>query len=222
MATDWGAIAGLATAGLGLAGQVAAQRAAARAGARQEEASANMAQDRFDQSNYAAQQNATLTAGSMAEAARLKRAQLGMDAPEQRARQTAWGDILANVQDASIDMPGHIPKINVSGGLRPSLLGPNARAAGSALSTQALQALMTGSDVPEMPDFQKLVLTPPEATPLPEASGQDRWLNIMATIGQIAQGADTMNRMRQQRPASTPAQPVTQGPTGASDPWGAY
>jgi hypothetical protein len=143
-----------------------------------------------------------------------------MDAPEQRARQTAWGDILANVQDASIDMPGHIPKINVSGGLRPSLLGPNARAAGAGMSTQALQALMTGSDVPEMPDFQKLVMTPPEATPLPEASGQDRWLNVMAALGQIAQGADTVNRTRQQpRP---PAAPVTQGPTGASDPWGAY
>jgi hypothetical protein len=157
----------------------------------------------------------------MAEAARLKRAQLGMDAPEQRARQTAWGDVLANVQDASIDMPGHIPKINVSGGLRPSQLGPNARAAGAGLSPQALQALMTGSDVPEMPDYSKLVMTPPEATPLPEASGQDRWLNIMAALGQVAQGADTMNRTRQQqRPPA--AQPVTQGATGASDPWGAY
>jgi hypothetical protein len=211
---DWATVAPLITAGMGLAGQVAAQRSAARAGARQDEAAANMAQDRFGQQNYAAQQNATLTAGSMAEAARLKRAQLGMDAPEQRARQTAWGDILANVQDASIDMPGHIPKINVSGGLRPSLLGPNARAAGAGMSTQALQALMTGSDVPEMPDFQKLVMTPPEATPLPEASGQDRWLNIMAALGQVAQGADTMNRTRPQpRPATAPID------TYADEPW---
>jgi hypothetical protein len=221
MATDWGAIAGMVTAGAGLAGQIAAQRSAARAGARTQEAAANQTQDNFSQRNYATEQNAALTAASMAEAARLKRAQLGMDAPEQRARQTAWGDVLANVQDASFDMPGHIPKIYVSGGLRPSLLGPYARAAGAGLSTQALQALMTGSDVPEMPDYSKLVMTPPEATPLPEASGQDRWLNIMAALGQVAQGADTMNRTRTQaRPPA--AQPVTQGATGASDPWGAY
>jgi hypothetical protein len=218
---SWEAALPVITAGLGLAGQVAAQRSAARAGARQQEAGANMAQDRYAQDNYAAQQNATLTAASMAEAARLKRAQLGMDAPEQRTKQALWGDIIGNIQDAKISGLGaHIPKVSVSGGFRPSLIGPGGQQAGKQLQTQALQALMTGSDVPAMPDFDRAILTPPEATPLPQASGQDRWANIISLIGQFAQGADTVNQMRQQPQARPVAQPM--GATGASDPWGAY
>lgn len=214
---SWSAWAPVIASGIGMAGQIAAQRSAANANARQQQFDANQVQDNFDQRNYAAQQNATLTAGSMAEAARLKRAQLGLDAPEQRTRQALWGDIVGNISDAKINGLGaHIPKVSVSGGLRPSLIGAGGREAGKLLQTQALQALMTGSDIPEMPDFSSLVLTPPEATPQPQAGASDRWMNILATIGQISQAANTVNQMRP-RGGSSQAPSPTAG--GGSDAW---
>ncbi|HEX5010216.1 MAG TPA: hypothetical protein VFY71_07430 [Planctomycetota bacterium] len=201
---NWAAIAQAAAPYVGMAGQIAAQRSAAKAGARQDEAAANLAQDRYNQNNYAAQQNATLTAGSMAEAARLKRAQLALDTPEQRTRQALWADILNNVQDAKIEGLGaHIPKVNVSGGLRPSLIGAGGKQAAQMLQTQALNAMMTGSDIPKETDFSKLILTPPSATPLPEAGAEDKWLNILASLGQVAQGVDTVNRMRPRSATAT-------------------
>ena len=104
--------------------------------------------------------------------------------------------------------------MSVSGGLRPSLLGGASRQAGDAIQTQALQALMSGSDVPAMPDFDKTLLTPPEATALPQATSTDKWLNILATIGQIAQGGSTLYGMNK-RPGGQTSAPTVPG-TGMS------
>lgn len=81
----------------------------------------------------------------------LQRAQFGIDSASARAKQAALGDAQHNIQDVNIDFApktGALPKFNVTGGLRPSMLGPNARQAGDELSKQALMALMTKSDVP--------------------------------------------------------------------------
>ena len=104
-------------------------------------------------------QNATRDAQAM------QRAQLGIDAPLARTRQAAYGDALQNVQDVNIDFQpttGALPKFNVSGGLRPSIFGDNARAAGGELGNQALAALMSKSDVPAASDPMAL----PEPSPL--------------------------------------------------------
>lgn len=198
MATDWGAIISLAGQGLGAAGQIAAARSAARAQGRQADAAANMSVDQYNQQNYGANQNAMLTAGSMAEAARLDRAKLGMEAPEVRTKQALYGDLIRNLSDAKLTgMGAHVPKVSISGGLRPSAISAAGReAAGSALQTQAMQALLSGSDVPDMPDFSKLVLTPPEATPLPQAGTEDRWLNTLAAIGAAAQAGQQIYNSR--------------------------
>jgi hypothetical protein len=81
----------------------------------------------------------------------LERAKLGISAPLDRAKQAAYGDALHNIQDVNIDFSprsGSLPKFNVSGGIRPSMFGPQARQAGDELSRQALMALMSKSDVP--------------------------------------------------------------------------
>jgi hypothetical protein len=195
---DWATWGPIISQGVSAAGQIAASRNAAKAGARQDQFVANQTQDNFAQRNYGQQQDAMLTAGSMAEAARLARAKLGIEAPETRTRQAMWADIIGNVQDAKVNgLPSHIPRVSVSGGLRPSLLGPGARQAAQGLSTQALTAMMSGSDVPEMPDFSSMVMAPPASTPQPEAGAEDKWNNILAMLGQFAQGANTVNQMRQ-------------------------
>src|SRR5690606_23704042 len=47
-------------------------------------------------------------------------------------------------QDARIGGLSHIPRLSLSGGLRPSALGPNARAAGQVMSRDALMAMLRG------------------------------------------------------------------------------
>lgn len=104
-------------------------------------------------------QNATRDAQAM------QRAQLGIDAPMARTKQAAFGDALQNVQDVNLDFQpttGALPKFGITGGLRPSMFGENARAAGGELGKQALAALMSKSDVPAASDPMAL----PEPSPL--------------------------------------------------------
>lgn len=102
--------------------------------------------------------------------AAMERAKLGIEAPMARTKQAAYGDALNNVHDVNIDFTpktGSLPSFDYSGGLRPSLYGDHARAAGNELARQALLALMTKSDIPAMPD----VAEASDLVNLPEASG---------------------------------------------------
>lgn len=98
---------------------------------------------------------------------RLQAAKLNLDAPGQRAHNSVQGDILANAQPISINGPithtgGKMPRI--SGGLSPALLSDNSRQLGQNMSRQALLSQMQGD-----------AFSP---TPLPEANGFDKFLNI--------------------------------------------
>lgn len=130
------------------------------------------------------------------------RAQMGIDAPMARTKQAAYGDALKNVQDVNIDFnatTGALPQFNVTGGLRPSMFGANARAAGGELGRQALMALMTKSDIPAMTDV-------PEASPLidlpelsqPKGSGAlEKTLGGAGLIGNVLGGIGELRKKRQ-------------------------
>jgi len=133
MAVDWGQIAQV---GMNMASQYASSRAAARGQAQQAQQTNNAQGIAQNQS-----QNNLLLQMAQIE---LLRKQMQEQNRGQRASDTGRGDLMANVQDASIGMPGNIPRFGVSGGLRPSALGPNARQAGRELSNQSLTALMQG------------------------------------------------------------------------------
>lgn len=91
--------------------------------------------------------------------------------PSTYASQAARGDAQANVQDVSFSgLPSYIHVPTVSGGLRPSVLGPNARAAGQMLSQQALQHLQNPQP------YQPVQLTPP-----PNASGAATAAGLLGT-----------------------------------------
>jgi len=187
---SWAQAVPLITAGLGLAGQVAAAKAAGAAQGRAQEAQLGQQQDATISRNTATEQNAKLLAAQLAAQNSLDRAKLGIEAPQARAKQAALGDLLKNLRDVSISgVPSHVPQINVSGGMRPSALGVGSQAAGEGLVQQALQALLTKSDVPAATDFNAAVLPQPELTQTPQAGKSDTFLNYISTIGGLAGAA---------------------------------
>lgn len=133
MAINWGQVAGIV-------GSLASNYAGARNAARQQQQVQATTQNSQE---IAQRQNQNQLMLQMAQLEMLRK-QMEESNRQNRAYQTGRGDLLANVQDVRIDTPGHIPRVNISGGLRPSALGPNARAAGATLSNEALAALMEG------------------------------------------------------------------------------
>lgn len=96
--------------------------------------------------------------------------------PSTYASQAARGGLQANAQDASISgLPSYIHVPTLSGGLRPSALGPNSQAAGAQLSKQALQNLLNPQQ------YKPLELTPP-----PNASAGANALGYLGLAGSVA------------------------------------
>ena len=170
---------------VGAAGQVAGGISSGRQAGRAAETQALQSQDVGALNRYIAEQNARQAAATLQEQIATRATQT----PEIRAKQAALGDLLSNIQDVEIGgLPSYIPKVKFSGGLRPSALGPLARQGGQNLAQQAVLAQMTGSDLPPPGYFQSLGLggSAPAQSPLPQASGMDSFLNVLSTIGQIA------------------------------------
>jgi hypothetical protein len=127
-----------------------------------------------------------------------------LDAPGKRAGNSVRGDILANAQDVTFDLPSTIPKINVAGGLRPSMFSANTRALGGEMSAQALAEQRKGDafgPLPTLPNYQgptsKLpqfkapapYVNPPLAPTMqqgPQANGFDTAMNIAGYAGLAA------------------------------------
>jgi hypothetical protein len=130
---DWGSLAQI---GLSMASNYANSRQQGRQNAAQFSQGQN--------SQAVAQNNSQNNVLLQMAQIELLRKQMQEQNRPQRAQATALGDALANVQDARVSAPSHITRFNVSGGLRPSALGPNARAAGAELSNQSLAALRQG------------------------------------------------------------------------------
>lgn len=169
--------ASLALTGLGAAGGVLggmAKGAAAERAAQNASASNNyqtrqqallqslIAQGRDRSSDYATRQGATTAAQQGQQNALvnqstegLQRARLGLDSASQRARQSVLGSLMQNAQPSQVAVPegqrGHVTR--VTGALNPSMLDPMTRAHGAALMKAALEAQLSGSDVPAATNF---------------------------------------------------------------------
>lgn len=172
-------------------GSLLGNLAGGRAKGKEAAANANQQQDVLRTSQYGTQQNAVIQALLAAEAGRMNRAQLdllrrtfALNAPTTRAQQAVRGDVMSRAQDVRV--PDH-PRANVvriEGGMRPSMLSGNTRALGAEMSRKALVDQLAGDkfqDVPEQ-NWGGAVLQPPGVTPLPKASGFDKFLNIAAPI----------------------------------------
>ncbi len=166
------ALAGLATGGshlgvgsilgaLGDIGQIAGKAGAASAAGRQQEALLGLNRDRAAADLYNTESNNALNASKM-----------GLAAPNARMKQVLLGELLANSHGSPQAVgSGRQHIVQYQTGL--DALGAGGHAGGADLARQALQALLTKSDVPNYP-------TPPPITPIPKASAGE---NIGAGLG---------------------------------------
>lgn len=131
---------------------------------------------------FQAQQGAQFAAGAQD----LQRKQFTEQARGGRSRQALIADILGNMQDVNINVPG-IKTAQINGGLRPSAIGETGRASLAQLAKDALLAQMT-------PDkFQGgAILNAPQMQAMPKASGFEKFLNIAGLVGSAAGGLGGM------------------------------
>jgi hypothetical protein len=153
--------------------------------------------DKAAQERYKTEQLAKLGAAQLTENATQDRADRVLTNARDRAQQVGLGDLLSNVQDVDIQgLPSYINKINFSGGLRPSALGPMSRQAGTNLAQQALAAQMSGSDIPVLPDTSKLGTDAPALSEMQQAGGLDKVLEL---LGYAGAGAGLYGELEDQR-----------------------
>lgn len=176
---DWGT---LAQVGLNMASNYAAGRNQARG-------QAAVAQNEENRNAIAQNSNMNNVMLQMAQM-ELLRKQMEESNRQNRAQQVARGDLLARMQDINIEGPSHITKFNVSGGMRPSALGPNARAAGGELSNQALAALIEGDSFMPIKPMGPVNLS----NTMPQESTFDKIMGMAGTVG----GAMDAYKQRQQ------------------------
>jgi hypothetical protein len=199
-----------------IAGQVAAGIESARGKGRADETSAIQSQDRTAVQRYQAEQQAKINAALLAEKAAEDRADRVTTDAATRAKQVGLGDLLANMQPATLSgMPSYIPKMTISGGLNPSALGPMTRAAGTNLAQQALAAQMSGSDIPAMPNMTGLGTDAPTLTPTPQAGKLD---TLLTTVGAIGLGAKGIGEVQDAKKKAQQAQAEQEAANARNNP----
>lgn len=188
---------------LSAGGQIASGVAGGRAAGRAAEAGINQNQDEN-----------RLRAAQMLEQALQNRAQLelqqkqfGLQAPQARAKNSARGDAMANLQDVKINAGPRVNIPQISGGLRPTLLSQNSRDLGAEMSRQALLGQMEGDQFTPMPAPNM-----PQPTPLPQANGLDTFLNILGGVGAGASALNQSGLLPRQNPYQVKRPPMAGQP----------
>jgi hypothetical protein len=153
------------------------------------------------------EEEAALNRARLEESGLLSRSELGMRAPNVRTRQSIIGSLLQEMQPVSFGNLGRVRPPSVSGGLTPAALNADARRTGSILQSQAIQALLDGSDVPDMvdvpnaPNFQDSIVEPPDLTPFQEPGAAETGLSWLGTGGSLMQSI--MKNLRRQGSGNT-------------------
>lgn len=135
----------------------------------------------------AAQQQALLSLLGLDERATMDRAQLGIQAPSARAKQAVIGSLLARMTPAQVTPPAGVNMAKISGGAAGALGNPQMQAAGNALSAQALQALLSKSDVPAAANYrQQGMVAPAQMAPYKSAGKGESLMSALGLGGGIA------------------------------------
>lgn len=137
-----GLAAKLASAGkvAGIAGDVAGALGKGREAGRDKENAQAMTMDAMRLQALRDFENAQMNRADL----ELKQKGDSRAATENNFRNSLLGALAKNMQDGSFNRPEGVPTIALSGGLRPSALGVEGRAAGEALNAQALRSLLEG------------------------------------------------------------------------------
>jgi hypothetical protein len=192
--SNWGNILSM----LGDTGSVLGSTAQGAASGRAAEANMLAQRDIAGVSQYGINQNAEMAAGNLD----LNRQQFQESARGNRASDALRGDLIANMQDANISVPG-VPAATVTGGLRPSAMSANGRAAGAELNRQAMLAQL---DPPTYAGGR--VLTPPPLSEIPKPSGLETAAGAGGSILSILGALAPLLGGRGRTPTTTPPKTV--------------
>ena len=181
-------------------GSIAGNASGAKSDQRMQETANTNAFNNAETARYQTEQAAQNQAGQLD----LQRKMFSEDARAGRGKQAALADLLSNLQDISINVPG-IQTANVTGGLRPSAMGATGRQGMAELSKQALAALMSGDTF-----TGGEILNPNPLTAMPKAGGTEQvldWVGLLASLG----GGIGKNLENVQKPITNTALPNQPG-----------
>jgi hypothetical protein len=187
----------------GAVGQIAGGASAGKSDQRMREGAQTNAANNTELAAYQTQQAAQNQAAQLD----LQRKMFGEDARAGRAKQAALADLISNLQDISIDVPG-IQAANVTGGLRPSTMGATGRQGMAELSKQALAKLLEGDTF-----TGGNILTPPTLAGMPQRGGVESTLDWLGLLGSAAGGIGKVLDQTQER-GTFSALPGAQGNQG--------
>jgi hypothetical protein len=144
---------------------------------------------------YDTQQRSLLQALGLDERATMDRAQLGIAAPQARAKQALLGSLMQRMQKANVQPPPGIRMGQVSGGIGDAIGGSGAKMAGILMQLQALKAMQSGSDVPAATNYAQKGMLPP-----PEYKKAGKGESIMSLLGLVGGGIGALGGAMQQKP----------------------
>jgi hypothetical protein len=134
---------------------------------------------------YDTQQRSLLQLLGLDERATMDRAQLGIAAPQARAKQALLGSLMQRMQKANVQPPPGIRMGQVSGGIGDAIGGSGAKMAGLLMQLQALKAMQSGSDVPAATNYaQRGMLPPPQ---FKKAGKGESIMSLLGLVGGAAQ-----------------------------------
>jgi hypothetical protein len=179
---------------IGAGGSIASGILGGKAKGQTAEQNAQQSIDQLRNDQYRTQQGAELSRSNQANEMAQFIANLAMQqrayadqAPQMRANQVARGNLMANMQDVSASHP-RANVVHFSGGMRPSALGPQGRAAGAQLGNDAMARLMKGDQFDPVQTTLPNMLTPPQIqTQVPKSSFMDKLLGGVAIGGAATQ-----------------------------------
>lgn len=152
---------------------IAGRAAGSKSDQRQVETSQTNQANLADLALYTAGQNAQNQAGQLD----LNRKQFSENARGGRGKQALLADLISNMQDIAINVPG-VQTASVTGGLRPSAIGQVGRDSMAAMGKQALEALLTGDTF-----TGGEILPTPEYRPMPQQGGMEKALDWIGLLG---------------------------------------
>lgn len=200
-AAGGGSLLGRAMSVAGGVGDIMGNAGQAAAEGRRADNNQTLAQNYLTANLFNTRQNATSHALDAEESGKLNRAQLGLQAPTVRARQSILGSMMENMQPVTVSglpegLRGHVPTI--SGGLTPAMLSDTTRAHGKELQRAALAAQMSGSDIPGATDFKSGILDAPTMPGYQTAGRTESALGTGGLLGSIMGTIDDLINERAQ------------------------
>lgn len=164
--------------------QVAGKAAGSKSDQRVQESALTNQFNNSEIARYQTEQAAQNQAGQLD----LQRKMFSEDARGGRAKQALLADLISNLQDIAIDVPG-VQTARVTGGLRPSAIGATGKQSMAELAKQALQAQLSGDTF-----TGGEILQGPSMTPMPKQGGVERALDW---IGLLGAGAGALGNIQQ-------------------------